>query len=435
MNQTVATDEEKTEFRQSFEALNLGVVPSNPSQLVRLTIGGKKIYKEVCSLLAEYPKNSVCRTFSGYYGSGKSHHLQLVRSIALEQGWVTAMVELDPKSADVAKPHSVYREIMSALEFPIRSDGKKNDDFADLVKEMRDNWAKIQPLHYYNASPWFKGALIALKQLSHRRDDQTYMSGIDWLSGQVFLKSAINNITKYSWNSRMIPKMPTMKNSGVIYVFHLVVLNEIIRALGYRGLAVIFDEAEHVRNYNRLRIERAESFFDVLSRAAHRPSFDLTEPTCDYDISNFPRFWLEGPHFALFIGLTESYNEYEVNSKAKELSVLIPSESEIQHLSPPDVEAFRQWSNVFLLNAAEHLGDRLSMLRDPSFVEQITNNLCSHYTKEPESEKILRNWTKLVGLPIAILLSRRDSVNQTELIPLIEEAAVSIYRATMPWEY
>ena len=434
MKQTVAANEDKIAFRQSFEALNLGVVPSNPSQLIKLTIGGEEISKDIKLLLEQFPKNSVCRTFSGYYGSGKSHHLQLVRAIALEQGWVTAMVELDPKSADVAKPHSVYREIMSGLEFPIRPDSKKNEDFADLIKEMRENWEKIQPLYYFNASPWFKGALMALRQFSHRRDDQTYMSGVDWLAGQVFLKSAINNVAKYTWNRQLIPTMPTMKDSGVIYVYHLVVLNEILRALGYRGLAIIFDEAEHVRSYNRLRIKRAESFFDVLSRVAHQPRHNLDEPKCDFDISNFPRFWLEGPHIALFIGLTEGFSEYDINSKAKELKVLIPSESEIHHLSPPDVEAYRQWSKVFLLNAADHLGDSLNMLSNQSFVEQITNSLCIHYQKIPDSEKILRNWTKLVGLPIAILLSRQDSINPIDLISIIEDAAASIYSEAMPWE-
>ena len=44
-----------------------------------------------------------------------------------------------------------------------------------------------------------------------------------------------------------------------------------VRSLGYKGLALILDEAEHVRGYNVNRRERANNLFDLLSRAAHRP--------------------------------------------------------------------------------------------------------------------------------------------------------------------
>jgi hypothetical protein len=51
----------------------------------------------------------------------------------------------------------------------------------------------------------------------------------------------------------------------------LVLLNEICRSLRYKGLALILDEAEHVRGYSVNRRERANNLFDLLVRAAHRP--------------------------------------------------------------------------------------------------------------------------------------------------------------------
>jgi hypothetical protein len=50
-----------------------------------------------------------------------------------------------------------------------------------------------------------------------------------------------------------------------------VVVNEMCRALGYKGLLLVVDEAEHVRGYNVRRQERANNFFDLLARCAHRP--------------------------------------------------------------------------------------------------------------------------------------------------------------------
>src|SRR5205085_11769290 len=66
-------------FRKSFEAVNLGVVPAEPEQLVNLTIGGDVASSEICSLLAAASTRGLSRIFMGYYGSGKSHHLQLVK--------------------------------------------------------------------------------------------------------------------------------------------------------------------------------------------------------------------------------------------------------------------------------------------------------------------------------------------------------------------
>ena len=133
-------------FRQSFEAVNLGVVPSNPDQLIKLTIGGDQISADVRSILEDAPRSGASRIFMGYYGSGKSHHLRLVRAIALREGWVTASIELDPKAADPAKPFSVYQELITGLEFPMRSDGGQNEDFFDLIKEIRDNWMTVRSL-------------------------------------------------------------------------------------------------------------------------------------------------------------------------------------------------------------------------------------------------------------------------------------------------
>jgi hypothetical protein len=109
-----------TAFRKAFEAVNLGVVPNDPDRLVNLTIGGEPLSAEIGEALASAPKTGLCRVYMGYYGSGKSHHLALVKAIALRDGWVTASVELDPKAADPAKPSSVYQSLIAGLAFPMR---------------------------------------------------------------------------------------------------------------------------------------------------------------------------------------------------------------------------------------------------------------------------------------------------------------------------
>src|SRR5262249_39904178 len=44
-------------FRQSFEAVNLGVVPTNPDQLVTLTIRGDLVSDRIRAVLKDEPKH------------------------------------------------------------------------------------------------------------------------------------------------------------------------------------------------------------------------------------------------------------------------------------------------------------------------------------------------------------------------------------------
>lgn len=421
-------------FRQSFEAVNLGVVPSNPDQLIKLTIGGDHISANVRSILDDAPRSGASRIFMGYYGSGKSHHLRLVRAIALREGWVTASIELDPKAADPAKPFSVYQELITGLEFPMRSDGSRNEDFFDLIKEVRDNWMTVRSLKYLKASQWFGNGIEALQFLSHRRDDPEYVSAVNCLAGQVKLKSVINKVTWREGYRGKIPTMPQTKDTGLIYAYHLVVLHEVLKALGYRGLALIIDEAEHVRTYSGSRYLRANNFFDVLARCAHPPRKDLQDPNCDYDMTGVPPFWREGPHFGLFVGLTEGEDTQDLKRKAGEMSVLIHSPDEVVHLAPPSAADYEAWAIRFLTEASSHLGPKVDLLSDPDLCAQIAAVLRARFEQIPDTEKLLRNWTKMAGLPAAVLLSQSAAVGHNELLAIIDDAAKQISGEVMPWD-
>lgn len=423
-------------FRRSFEAVNLGVVPADPDQLVKLTIGGANISSDIRKTLAAAPKQGACRVFMGYYGSGKSHHLRLVKAVAQREGWVTAPLELDPKAADPAKPSTVYQALLSGLEFPERADGSRNSDFFDLVKEIRDNWPTIRTLSYLKRSPWFSKGLEALQYLSHRRDDADYVAAVSWLAGQVKQIGAIRSVGWRQGYRESIPAMPQTKDTGVVYAFNLVVLHEILKALGYKGLAIIIDEAEHVRTYSLNRYLRANNFFDVLSRCAHSPRSDLRDPSSDYDhyVTAFGSFWKEGPHFGLFVGLTEGEDSQDLQRKAGEMSVLIHSQNDVVHLTPPESVDYEAWSSAFLTEAAEQLGPKVDLLSSEALRSRLASVLRQYFDQTPNSEKFLRNWTKMAGFPAAVLLSANGTVGEDELVTIVEEAARQMAGEILPWE-
>jgi P-loop Domain of unknown function (DUF2791) len=176
---TATYDSKALSFRQAFEAMNLGVVPPDPSQLIDLTIGGRVAAAEVEGWLARAPRDGLCKVFFGFYGAGKSHHLQLVKAIALNQGWVTAFLEVDPKAADAAKPHLVYQGLLSGLTFPARESGTRTDGFFGLVKEIRDTWERVRDGRYFRRSPWFERALEVLQYFPHN-EDEDYVSATAW---------------------------------------------------------------------------------------------------------------------------------------------------------------------------------------------------------------------------------------------------------------
>src|SRR5262249_55051966 len=154
--------------------------------------------------------------------------------------------------------------------------------------------------------------------------------------------------------------------------------HEVLKELGYKGLAIIIDEAEHVRTYSLNRYTRANNFFDILSRCAHPPRKGLRDPSSDYDGYDFPSFWKEGPHFGLFVGLTEGEDTQDLQRKAGEMSVLIHSPKDVVHLEPPSATDYETWSAAFLAESANRLGPKVELLSDASLRARLAGTLRQH---------------------------------------------------------
>ena len=418
------------EFRQAFEAVNLGVVPTNHKQIVKLTIGGEKVAKDIVKVLKKHKTKGVNNCFMGYYGSGKSHHLQLVKSIAIQEGWVTSLIEIDPKAVDPAKPSTVYREIMANLDFPPRQDGKQNVDFFDLVKEIRDNWINVKRLKYFQKSPWFNGGMSVLYHRPHHRHNQDYVSGVNWLSGQSKNISAIRSAKIRGEYSERIPAMPQTMRSGYVYAYHLVVINEVLRFLGYKGLLVILDEVEHIRGYSAIRKDHATHFIQTLKSCAQKQKKgDVLRVRVDeYNWSDMPSFWNEGPHFGLFAGLTEGFAE------DSDYDLEIDLFNKVTKLKLPSSKEYSEWVNLFLTKCGDRFGTSTRLLKSERTRAKLCSELQINYENADPSEKVLRNWTKLAGLPAAILLSNPRNIEEAQLVEMISKSATEIAGERFPWD-
>lgn len=427
--------QEKTPFRTAFEAINLGVAPPDCGQLIDLTINSDELKEQVSGWLADAPQKGLCKVVFGYYGSGKSHMLKFVRCMALQAGWAVAYLEFDPKAADPAKPHLIYQNLMSVLEFPTREDGRQAEGFMGFVKEVRDHWAKkdIRNNPVFKSNPWFSSAFEILMKYPHMPDViEAYRDACLWLAGNHNSFQTINALAREKGLKIKAPRMPVTKETADIYVNHLVVVNALCKLLGYKGLAIILDEAEHVRGYNVRRRERANNLFELLARSAHVPDLDDDEPAMNDHGIPVHRYWEKGPHFALFVGLTEGDTFFEPTLSLREACLFLRTEGDRIMLTNPSREDYALWCDLFLKKFCNFYPLEAALISSDAHRAMVVECLAESYPSSPDGIT-LRNLIKLASLAPCILLSHPETTLE-ELIRQLQTTAADYLGNALPWE-
>ena len=426
---------DKTPFRTAFEAINLGVAPSDCGQLIDLTIRSEELKNKVNGWLTDAPSKGLCKVVFGYYGSGKTHMLKFVRCMALKSAWVVAYLEFDPKAADPAKPHLIYQNLMASLEFPERENGRQTDGFMGLVKEVRDCWAlkDIRNNPTFRSNPWFANAFEILLKYPHMPDVmESYRDACLWLAGNHSSFKTINSLAIDKGLKIRVPRMPVTKETSDIYVHHLVVVNALCKLLGYKGLAIIFDEAEHVRGFNVRRRERANNLFDILSRAAHAPDPDDDEPVMNDHGIICPPYWKGGPHFALFVGLTQADTFMDSSLSLREACVFLRTEEDKIILSNPSREDYALWCDTFLKKFCSFYPLETKLIASENIRKTIVECLAESYPSSPDGIT-LRNLIKLASLVPCILLSHPETTLE-ELLTHLHSTTADYLGNALPWE-
>ena len=425
----------KTEFRAAFEAINLGVAPPDTGQLIDLTIRSDELKKRVSGWLTNAPKSGLCKVVFGYYGTGKSHMLKFVRCMALKAGWAVAYLEFDPKAADPAKPHLVYQNLMTALEFPKREDGRQTEDFIGFVKEVRDHWAQknIRNNDIFRSNLWFSRAFEVLMKYPHMPDVmEDYRDACLWLAGNHNSFQTVNTLARDKGLNIRVPRMPITKETADIYVHHLVVVNALCKLLGYKGLAIILDEAEHVRSFNVRRRERANNFFEILARSAHLPNSDDDDPAMNDHGISVPPYWNYGPHFALFVGLTEGETFLDLSLNLRDACLFLRSEEDRIMLANPNREDYAKWCHLFLKKFCSFYPLETIPLKTDAAKEKIVNCLAQNYQTVQDGIP-LRNFIKLASLVPCMLLSH-PGMTFEELMTHLNSTMAECFGNAMPWE-
>ncbi|OUL18525.1 biotin carboxylase [Nostoc sp. RF31YmG] len=257
-------------------SLGAGVVPRMGVE--HIAVGREQELKSLLQNLDDIAEGvSAFRFIIGNYGSGKSFMLQLIRSRAMEQGFVVADADLSSERRLAGSNNeglATYRELMSRLATKTRPDGgalvsilegwinkiqqevakeagiRPNDEgFDDQVEaKIREVVQYIEDLvHGFD----FGSVIIAYWRGYRLDDDGLKNSAMRWLRGEF--------TTKIEAKAALGVRVIIDDDSWYDYIK---LLAKFVAEIGYKGLLILLDESVHLyqisttvtreKNYNRL---------------------------------------------------------------------------------------------------------------------------------------------------------------------------------------
>jgi len=228
--------EEQFMAREIIEALRLGIVPQG--YVEKFTFGRSKELKQIKDWLNESSEGTL--VVIGEYGSGKSHLLEYMYSMALKDNWAVSIVEIGRNENPFHKPYQVYQQIVKNFKFPWNG---KIYDFRHFIRRIvNDKKSPLLESHIY-----FRRLIQLLKTSgwSYYSPDEELVW--EWFEGE------------YDWFKPRLYKVGTAAN---IYCY---ILNGISwssrEILGLKGLLLLFDESENISEVDyKYQFEKGRNF-------------------------------------------------------------------------------------------------------------------------------------------------------------------------------
>ncbi|MCK5680133.1 DUF2791 family P-loop domain-containing protein, partial [bacterium] len=236
-----------------FDPLGVRLLTAHETQLKKTFDLGVRLLDENQS-----PHLGLC----GSYGQGKSHSLTYIKQRALEQGFVTSQIDLDPREIPLHDFRQVYRVLLNQISFP--------DNSISLVKWWKD-WAlgqkvveKSQPGERLEIIPesmphFFKAVLTALardnmvlsqrekalKQHRNFRPREFPWVLANALNGNPLSLPRLRQALRYREVS-FYKEAPLTCKGWEPYFQMVCSLAEMFRKAGFKGWVVLFDEGESI---------------------------------------------------------------------------------------------------------------------------------------------------------------------------------------------
>ncbi|MEZ6003391.1 MAG: DUF2791 family P-loop domain-containing protein [Planctomycetota bacterium] len=233
-----ANGSERADLRQTVEAMRLGVVPAE--HVREYTVGREATFASLEEILGV---QGGLRVLWGDYGSGKTHMLDIAERIALEHGYLTSRIVLDPFEVPPSHPRRLYASIVERLRYPDDQGHGLEPLFERLVEsdEHADPGGHFQSRFY---SPY----LFAL-----RREDGELLDWMrDYVDGcNMDVADGNARLARLGWAGPRLLTMSDYRTYGRMYTHLLGTMATWAKDAGYRGLLLLFDEVEFVDSLSK----------------------------------------------------------------------------------------------------------------------------------------------------------------------------------------
>jgi len=258
-----ASPRDSVAARQAIEALRLGVVPR--SHLDTYTVGRDLELVVVLKDLEAARQEGGFRVVLGDYGAGKTHFLEMAEILALESGFLAARATLDSQEAIPNRPRRIFHQIARGLRYPddpaleprgLRPLLEKAAVDGKIVRQW--NSRTSPDYHPYLGPALFYMAVVSGIETGEELKERL----LDWIEGaEVASNMDLDRDLRLLTGART--RLYALKDFRTVTHLYTLILGgvaDLARQAGYRGLAVMVDEAEF---YSVLRGED-RTFADIL---------------------------------------------------------------------------------------------------------------------------------------------------------------------------
>ncbi len=196
----------------------------------------------------------------GSYGQGKSHSLTYIRECAAEQGFVTSLINLDPREVPFHDFQQVYRALAASIRFPGSSDS--------LVQYWK-NWHREHgrtrkengiPACIPDSMPhYFTSVLTALvsnnrvltkKQKGLKKNSTFRPREFPWilanaLKGETIPVFRLRHALRYR-DVYFYKEYSLVRKGWELYFQAMCGFGEMFQNMGFKGWVLLFDEGESI---------------------------------------------------------------------------------------------------------------------------------------------------------------------------------------------
>lgn len=243
--------------RNVVEALRFGLVPRHAVEA--LSVGLALERRLFTGDLARTRESGAVRVVSAPYGTGKSHALDVLENMAFRENFVVGRVELDAFECQPNHPRNIYRSLVKSLRVPGAPDQPGLafllDHAAATPSAHRSFTARKEGAYHEFLGP----ALLNWQALEGDPEGRDWL--YQWISGEdVDLDGTRTRCARATARTSLL-SLGSYTTLSSHFTNLLGGLASLTVLLGFSGLVLIFDEAEHLRLLSVEMAQRANDFF------------------------------------------------------------------------------------------------------------------------------------------------------------------------------